>query len=616
MTDTPGAFPPPRGDGSDPPPAAGRPRSRLHVALALVLALLATPPVVWAVWMPDPARTPEFVRLPRIVVSGHGAERFEPARATFELSLPVGLDRVAPSFLELLLFDEDRRFDRHRGVDPVGMARGLLRMLGGGPIEGGSTVTQQLVKNIYLSAERSLVRKLLDALLAIRLEFALDKKDILEAYVNHVFFGNDLYGVEAAARVYFGIRARCLGDLQAAMLVRTLKAPSRLNPRRNRDLLVRQAKELLARYRRARGPLPRNPVAPWRCRLRSHWPPARRFYARDAAFAELRRELRGRLRGEPFVAWSTLDPELQLYAEIAVDEALAERRRFGFDQIALVATTPDGRVRALVGGDAYGRTPWDRARLAARQPGSAFKPLVYLAALEAGVRMGDPLDDLPVTIEGYTPRNIDGRYLGRITVHDALVLSRNAATVTLADAIGRPRIRELARCLGYEGRLPDDPTLALGSGETTLLDLVELCATFANGGRPVRARFVEAIRHRRGGFVPWSPPVPGEPAVPHRTLCTLIAALRDVVRLPEGTGHRANFAGGHPTIGKTGTSQDHRDAWFVGATAHLVAGVWVGRDDDRPTRGVTGGGLPARTFARFMVNAHIGREPRPIAGCH
>lgn len=622
LTGDPSPAPSPWGDRPAPSaPAApdagprGFGRRWLRVVPFALAILLALPAVVRAVWMPDPARTPELVRHPRIVVEARGESRFDPPRATLEIALPVPLAEVSPAFVELLLFDEDRRFFEHHGVDPRGMARGLARGLSGGDVEGGSTITQQLVKNIYLSGDRSVPRKLLDIALAPLLELSLDKNTILEAYVNHAFFGNDLYGVEAAARGYFGVRARCLDPMQAAMLVRTLKSPSRLNPLRGAALLRREARDLLARYRAARGAL-RAPAAPARrCRLRSDWPPARRFYARDAALAEVAARYADRLGDAPFVAWSTLEPELQLYAELAVDEALAERKRLGFDQIALVAMTPDGRVRALVGGDDYGRTPWDRARLARRQPGSAFKPLVYLAALEAGVRMDDLLDDRPRAFEGYVPRNIDGRYLGRISVHDALVFSRNAATVALAEGIGRWRVHDLARRLGYRGRLPDDPTMALGSGEVTLVDLVALFASLVDGGRPVEPRFVEALRFRRGGFLALPDRAAGPPVVDRRHLCNLLDALGDVVREPEGTGHRALFAGGHPVIGKTGTSQQHRDAWFVGATAHLVAGVWIGRDDDGPTKGATGGDLPARTFARFMVNAHLGLEPRPIGDC-
>ncbi len=583
------------------------------------VAILTLVLVLWAAAhlrarLPEPERTADRVRHAALVAE-RGLDGLRPWDTALVFPLPARLGEIAPVFIELLLVDEDRRFFVHSGVDWRGMGRalgGIFRSGGG----GGSTLTQQLVKNVYLHPGRTLGRKLEEIPLALYLDWKLDKAELLELYTTHAYFGYDLYGVEAAARGYFGVRARCLTGLEAALLVRTLKAPARRNPRTDLRRLSREARALLRRGYGTEGArrVADRRAGGGRCRPRyERWPPPRRFYARDAAVAEIRTRYRTILGDRPFVAYLTIDPELQLYAELAVEEALRERERYGFDQIALIAMSPDGAVRALVGGADYRRSPWNRADRARRQPGSAFKPLVYLAALEAGARLDDLVEDAPFEIRGYRPRNIDRRHLGPIPIREALVHSRNVATVRLAERIGRWRIRELARRLGYEGELPDDPTLALGSGETTLRDLVELFATFANGGRPVRARMVEAIRDRRGGFLPIEPPRPGPPVVDRARLCALVRALEQVVR--RGTGTRAVFLGGHPTAGKTGTSQNYRDAWFVGFTAHYVVGVWVGRDDDRPTKGLTGGELPARIFARFMVNAHLGLPRRPLTGC-
>ena len=611
-----------RSEGADPSRGPGR-RARAGLGLVwLGLLGLAAAWLAFSKLMPEPARTPERVRLARVVAKGEGPARFDPARASLAFPLYVRLEEVAPVFLELLLLSEDQRFFAHFGLDPVSLLRTTSAAAFGRGGGGGSTLTQQLVKNLYLSQERTLLRKLLEVPLSVRLELALGKREILEAYVNHAYLGNDLHGVEAASRVYFGKRSRCLTPMEAAMLVWTLRSPSRMNPRRRTRALRHAAQELLARREEAesRGRLPRWPervvavAKPARCAPRSAWPPPRRLYARDAVLREVEERYADRIGDAPFVAYTTIDPELQLYAERAVEEGLRERRRYGFDQIALVAMTPNGAVRALVGGADYERSPWNRALRARRQPGSAFKPLVYLAALEAGMRPDDPVEDAPVSVEGYSPGNIDGRFLGRIPLRVALVRSRNAATVRLAERVGRGRITALARRLGYRGALPDDPTVALGTGETALLDLVELYASFAAGGRPVEARLVEAIRSRRGGFRVASAPGPGGRVVARRPLCELVGALEEVVR--EGTGERAAFRSDFPVAGKTGTSDDHRDAWFVGFTEHLVAGVWVGRDDARPMRDVTGGDLPARVFRRFMVNAHLGRAASGrLAGC-
>ncbi len=594
------------------------------VAVALPLSVL-----IWGLGLavaslllvPRPERTPELAARARLVVPAGRDGVPDVARAAFAFPLPVAMDELPPVFVDLLLFDEDRRFLDHPGVDPRGLLRALLSTLAG-RTEGGSTLTQQLAKQLFLSERRSPLRKMLELGVALRLERALDKAAILGAYLHTAYFGSGLWGIEAAARGYFGKRARCLSPLEAAMLVRTLKAPSRRNPRRRARALAAEARALLIRRygaREAARMLRRGGRRGPGCRPRLSRLPPSRFYGRDAVLDRVQRMLPPHVLARPLVIYTTLDPELQLYAELAVRGALAERARLGFDQIALVAMDPWGRVRALVGGADYARSPWNRALRARRQPGSAFKPLVYLAALEAGWRMDDRVDDTPLVVDGYAPRNIDRRFLGRVTLREALVKSRNVATVRLAERVGRRRIVALARRLGYGGVLPDDPTLALGSGETTLLDLVELYATLANGGTPVRARFVEAVRHRDGGFV-GDPPFPEEgpaggapPRIATAPLCGLIHALEAVVR--QGTGRRARFAGGHRVAGKTGTSQTHRDAWFVGFSAYWVVGVWIGRDDDRPMAGrPTGGDLPARVFARFMVNAHLGRPPRPRLG--
>ncbi len=608
-------------DAHPPPPPRRRTRRRLWrwlVAFLLLsaLGLAGTGLAVIRSRMPEPERTEAFVRHASLVAQKRISE-LKPWDATLVFPLPVRKEDVAAEFIDLLKFDEDRRFEAHYGVDPRGMLRGFLGWLGWGQAGGGSTLTQQLVKNVYLHPARTLSRKLQELPLALYLDGRLGKDQLLELYLTRAYFGHDLYGVEAAARGYFGLRAKCLSGLQSALLVRTLKAPARRNPRTRRRELAREAWALLLRRhgaRKAARVASRSARRGAGCRPRFRaWPPPRRFYARDAALAEIRERYRTVVGDRPFVAYLTIDPKLQLYAELAVERALQSRERYGFDQIALIAMTPDGAVRALVGGVDYARSSWNRAYRALRQPGSAFKPVVYLAALEAGAKLDALIADAPFEAGGYRPRNIDRRYLGLISLREALVRSRNVATVRLAERIGRWRIRELAQRLGYEGGLPDDPTLALGSGATTLRDLVELFATLANGGRPVRAHLVAAIRDRQGGFFAIEPPRPGPPVVARRPLCQLLRVLEEVVR--RGTGRRAAFAGGHPTAGKTGTSQNYRDAWFVGFTAHYVTGVWVGRDDDRPMNGLTGGDLPARIFAGFMVDAHRGLPPRPLAGC-
>ncbi len=582
------------------------------IVLACVVFALATGAILLLATAPLPSRLRELARAPMLHVEVPPPGRS--ARVRMNYGLPVSYEDLPPYLVTALIASEDHRFWSHPGVDPLAWIRALRDPAVGWlrgrspPLQGGSTLTQQLVKMLLLEPRRTLARKALEVPLALYVDTVLSKRRIVEAYLNRAYFGNGCYGIEAAARCYFHRRARDLDPWQAALLVATLPSPTLRNPWRRRPLLERRARQILRAVRQqglyAPFPLPR--------RVRNYvWHPWAHFFARDLAREELGR-LPPPVREGPRVLFLTIDPELQLYAELAVERAMRERGRFGFDQVALVAMSPDGRIRAMVGGRRYGDAVWNRAVRARRQPGSAFKPLVYLAALEAGLRPGTPLFDLPVEIDGYRPRNIDNRFLGRISLEEALVRSRNVATVRLAERIGRPAIRRLARRLGYEGELPDDPTVALGSGATTLVDLVETYAAFANGGRPVRARVIEAVRRPDGGFLYYHSHTAGPPVVARRHLCELVGMLQRVLG-PHGTGRRAAF--GHPAAGKTGTSQRNRDAWFIGFTAHLVAGVWVGRDDDRPMRGLTGGDLPARTWRNFMTNAHLGVPKAPLPGC-
>jgi len=556
------------------------------VALAGVLAWFAYD-------LPDVGRLGERQRRPAITVLA--ADGRVLARFGHHYGTPIDPDAIPPRLEHAVLAIEDRRFYDHVGIDPLALARAAFANLRAGRIvQGGSTITQQLAKTLFLTPERTLKRKVQELLLALWLEHRFTKRQILAIYLSRVYLGAGSFGVEAAARRYFAKPAGDLSLAEAAMLAGLLKAPSRYAPTRDLARARARAAQALAAMVEAGFITPARAAA-----ARRH--PARAVAAAGAGryFADwvLDRiaDYAGPGAGDVTVA-TTLDPTLQAAAERALRAALD--RTPGVHQGALVALATDGAVRAMVGGRDWRESQFNRATQALRQPGSAFKLFVYLAALEAGMTPGDTIDDAPVTVDGWSPANFDGRFAGRLSLEDAFARSRNAATVRLAERIGRDRVIAVARRLGITAPLPDTPSLALGSAEVSLLELTGAYATVAAGGRAVWPYGIVAVRrtdgtvlYRRAGSGPGVVLAPGVAAA-------MTAMLRAVVA--RGTGRRARLA--VAAAGKTGTSQEGRDAWFVGFAGGTVAGVWFGNDDGRPT-GLSGGGLPARTWARFMRRA-------------
>jgi len=514
---------------------------------------------------------------------------------------PLALEEMSPRLAEAVVAVEDRRFWQHPGFDPIGIARALVRNIQAGRVvEGGSTISQQLAKLAFLSHERTLSRKIKEALYTLWLEARFDKTTILEAYLNRVYLGSGAYGVDAAARRYFDRSARDVTLAEAAMLAGLIRAPSRYAPTRDLELARDRAGVVLASMveagfitaeeaRRARA-APASLAAP-RTRADTGW------FA-DWVAAETR--LYATPAHSRLTAATTLDPAVQAAAARALRGALAAQGEArGASQAALVAMTPDGRVRAMLGGRSYAASPFNRATQAERQPGSAFKLFVYLAALEAGLRPSDPVSAAPLEIDGWRPRNFDDRYPATLTLSDAFADSVNTAAVRLAERVGREQVIEIAERLGITSELRSHPSLSLGTSEVILLELTAAYATVASGGRlvwpvgldAVRTPAGDALYHRRAVDTPVL-----EPAVV-RAMTAMLATT-----MSRGTGASANLR--RFVAGKTGTSAEHRDAWFVGFTDEIVVGVWVGNDDGRPMDGVTGGGLPARIFRDFILDAY------------
>ncbi len=526
-------------------------------------------------------------------------------------SVPLGElpDYVPKAFIAI----EDRRFYSHHGVDPLGIARaGVADILRRGASQGGSTITQQLAKNLFLTQQRTVSRKLQEVALALWLEHKYSKAGILELYLNRVYFGAGAYGVEAASQRYFGKSARHLTLAEAAMLAGLVQSPSRLAPSHNLDGAQRRAavvladmaeqkmisadaeKTALAHPARAVKPAGAgsvNYVADW---------------VMDAVD-----DLIGNV-DQDVVVQTTIDPALQSAAEQALVEALNQRGdKLSIGQGALVAMTPDGVVRALVGGRNYGESQFDRAIDARRQPGSAFKPFVYLTALEHGLTPDTVRKDAPINIKGWKPENYEREYLGPVTLTQALANSLNTVSVRLTLEFTPDAVVRTAHRLGIESKLEPNASIALGTSEVSPLELVSAYATFANGGLAVTPHLVERIRTPDGKTLYERPQQQLGRIVDARYVGMMNAMMHEV--LASGTARRADLPGWQ-AAGKTGTTEDFRDAWFVGYTAHLVTGVWLGNDDNSPTKKAVGGGVPVEIWSRFMKAAHAGIAPAPLPG--
>jgi 1A family penicillin-binding protein len=520
-------------------------------------------------------------------------------------------DKLSPADLppelgQAVVAIEDRRFYQHGGIDLRGILRAGLRNVSGGRREGASTITQQLVRMMYLTPERTLKRKVQEAMLAIWLERQISKDEILVRYLNTAYFGAGVYGVDAAAKRYFGKPAKDLSLSEAAMLAGLVRAPSALAPTRNLDG-ARERAELVLDAMVETGAIPRQKAdaskrQPATLRLPPDTPPGTNYFA-DVAGAEVK-SLVGAAPGDLRVR-STLDLKLQALAEEVVSRRLAtEGRAKNVSQAALVAMTPDGGVLALVGGRDYAESQFNRATQAKRQAGSLFKLFVYLAALQKGARPDSVVVDRPVQIGEWEPENYGRHFRGRMTLRSAFANSVNSVAVQLADDVGIKSVIEVARKLGVRSDLPNVPSLALGTADVNLLEMTRAFAAIAANVETVEPYFVRTIAQGEQTLFTRSAAAP-QPASDPAARAAMIDLLASVVR--EGTAKAARIAG--PSAGKTGTTQDYRDAWFIGFTPELVVGVWVGNDDNSPTKGVTGGALPAAIWHDFVTRAGPIRAP-------
>jgi penicillin-binding protein 1A len=601
---------------------SGRRRRRWRVRLLLRLAvfatvlaaiLVATAMVRYTIRFPDPSALRQREQAPIVrVLARDGSVLAERGR----FASAVSIADLPPHVIQAVLAIEDRRFFSHYGLDPRGLVRAMLSNLRAARYaQGGSTLTQQLAKNLFLSSERTLERKIEEVVLALWLELRLGKAGILELYLNRVYFGAGVYGVEAATQRYFAKPARDLTIPEAAIIAGLLKAPSRLSPATRPEAAASRAILVLAAMRDA-GFLDE---AGYAAALQQPVTYAAADTSRTDTGLEYAvdyvLERLPPLAGHGhtgIVVETTIDAALQQHAQAVVARRLATADGTTDDtQAAVVVLDRDGGVRALVGGRAWRHSQFNRAVRARRQPGSAFKPVVYLGALEGGAMPDTIVHDRPITIGGWTPRNNRDSYAGAMTLRHALAHSVNTIAVALQQDVGTQRVAAIARRLGITSTLREDASLALGTSEVTLVELTGAYGVLANGGLSLTPHVIRRVRTDRG-LVLHARPVSRMIEV---VASAHVARMNDMLRaaLVVGSGRRAALPH-HPAGGKTGTTQDNRDAWFIGYTAHLAAGVWTGNDDGSPMNGISGSGLPALIWRDVMREAHRALPPTPLPG--
>ena len=519
---------------------------------------------------------------------------------------PVDILDLPPQLPHAILATEDRRFYDHFGIDLISVARAVFVNLWAGSIrQGGSTITQQAAKNLFLTPARTFKRKAQETILALWLEAKFSKDQIFTIYLNRVYFGSGVYGVNGAAKHYFGVAATNLNTLQAAMLAGMLKGPNKYNPATNPKLALDRAHQVLANMvaggyidqahadRAKKENLGTKSAKQRRSKMARHFTDWVLSLAPD--FVTLDQDV---------TVITTLDSSLQKKAEKTVDLWMRDggpAMKANASETALLSLAPDGAVLAMVGGKSWGQNKFNHAVQAQRQPGSAFKPIVFLAGLEAGFKPESTFNDEPLTIDGWSPNNFKREYLGPLSMADALTRSINTVAVKISERAGRENVKNTARRLGLSGDLVSTPALALGVSGTNLLELTSAYGVIANGGFAIWPYAINEIKDGSGKTIySRSGSGPGRIVKPEQVK-QMRKMLEAVISSDNGTGKKARLKG--LAAGKTGTSQDYRDAWFIGFTPDLVTGVWVGNDDSSPMKNVTGGSIPAQMWKDYMLSA-------------
>ncbi|MEP4770928.1 MAG: PBP1A family penicillin-binding protein [Roseibium sp.] len=544
----------------------------------------------------------------------------EIGRRGIVLNDSVPLDEIPDSLVKATLSTEDRRFFLHFGIDFFGTFRAMVENArAGGVVQGGSTLTQQLAKNLFLNNERSLSRKVKEAYLALWLEANLSKQEILKLYLDRAYMGGGVFGVTAAAKFYFNKNVRELSLAESAMLAGLYKAPTKYAPHINLPAARARANEVLTNMVQAEflteGQVigaRRNPALAVD-RSQEQLPE----YFLDWALDEVKKMARRNpalAQDRIVTVRTTLDPALQRQADLAVETVLRENGKIrDVNEAAMVAMAPDGGVVAMVGGRSYGESQFNRAVNALRQPGSSFKPFVYMTAFMNGFTPTSIVPDRPIYIGNWTPRNYNRSYRGPVSLKLALTKSINTIPVRLSQSFGREKIIETAYAMGITHELENSISLPIGSSEVTVIDMASSYSTFANGGLKASSYAILEVTNSDGEELyrrEQDEPDP-ERVLPADKVFEMNDILVNVVEA--GTARRARIDG-VVAAGKTGTTNAYRDAWFVGYTGNFTAAVWFGNDNFTSTRRVTGGSLPAMTWQKFMEYAHSGIELAAMPG--
>ncbi len=516
-------------------------------------------------------------------------------------------DAIIRAFLAV----EDRYFFEHAGIDFRGLGRAVISNVQAGRVRaGGSTITQQLAKNLFLSNERTIKRKAQELLLAFWLEQKFTKEQILTLYLNRVYFGGGAYGIDAASRKFFGHSATTLSVAESALLAGLVKAPSSLAPHINPDGAWERARVVLGAMADtgALTPEAADKIKKQPPRIMGAVSGRDVRYFTDWVLSQTS-EVAPASKGKSLVIYTTLDPGVQRAAAMALERGLSgEGKKRGASQGAIVALDHDGAVRAMVGGENYGKSQYNRAVQALRQPGSAFKLFSYLAALESGIDPNDRFIDREINIDGWSPKNYTGIFNGEMELHEAFARSINTVAVQVAEEAGREKVAAMAKRLGISTSVMPLASLPLGTEEVKLLDLAGAYAAVANGGFEAHPYGIVEVTTLEGQVIYRRTPVNPRAVLSYKVVEDMTAMLGEVVQ--SGSGRNARID--RPVGGKTGTSQDSRDAVFAGFSSDMTAAVWVGNDDGTPMKDVTGGGLPARVWADFMIEAHAGAPVRPL----
>lgn len=548
-----------------------------------------------AITIPDMNKAINRTRLPSTTIIADNGNEVQTFGTVY--SEVVRAEELPQYVIDAIVYTEDRRFYNHFGFDIISFTRAMIaNVFAGRYAQGGSTITQQVAKNLFLTSEKTIRRKVQELLLAFWLEHKFSKEQILTLYLNRVYLGSGAYGIEAASQKYFQKTSRDINTLEAAIIAGMLKAPSKYNPIANKTGAIERAKVVLKimedhdliteeyRQRILTMPIGKEKDAKVRGAL----------YFADWVYNEINAYIGE--RDSDIYALTTLDQDLQEKASKILQDTLIANSDKNVTQGAIVVMDLDGRVKAMVGGVNYQQSQFNRAVSALRQPGSVFKPFVYIAALQKGWLPEDKIEDRPISIKGWNPENHDKKIYGEVSLNYALAKSLNLATLNLAQKTGGTNIINLAKKMGITSSIENAPSLALGTFETSVLEIATAYTTIANGGLAVWPYAVEEIYTRDGFQMYQREKSDKNRIIDKQTIKYISTMLENAIN--NGTGKNAKISSF--AAGKTGTSQDYRDAWFAGFTNKLVAVVWLGNDDNSPMLGIYGSGLPAQIWKKLM----------------